>query len=190
MNYDGPSSSGNESTRKKKQKTEESDFRYSCPYRKRLPWTFNVRDHQTCATQSFSSITLVKRHIMTAHQLRNAPTLFQCDCCNGYFRTVEDFDIHIVSCGRSSGLYPTKVVLGIDRQMEDKLRDRRASTQVLKWDTLWKTIFPKGDTIPSPEFEPVVEGHEAMGTFFTTFHIDVGVYEHLSSELIDARLML
>lgn len=60
MNYDDRSSPGNESAPQKKQKTEELDFRYSCPYRKRFPRIFNVRDHQTCATQSFSSITLVK----------------------------------------------------------------------------------------------------------------------------------
>lgn len=36
------------------------DGNFSCPYRRRNPRVFNVRDFPTCAQNSFSSITLVK----------------------------------------------------------------------------------------------------------------------------------
>ncbi|RSL70036.1 hypothetical protein CEP54_001985 [Fusarium duplospermum] len=34
---------------------------FSCPYRKRNPWMFNVRDHHICATHSFPTIALLKQ---------------------------------------------------------------------------------------------------------------------------------
>ncbi|KAL6400807.1 putative Urease accessory protein-like protein [Ilyonectria robusta] len=168
MNYDDPGSSGNESAPQKKQKTGELDFRYSCPYRKRFPGIFNVRDHQTCATQSFSSITLVKRHIMTTHQLQNAPTVFQCYSCNQLMQSGDELSVHTELCGCSNRLFPAKITLGIDDHMEGRLRDRRARNQVLTWDKLWEVILPQEDTAPSPgpelsTFPPSAGGRRRPG---------------------------
>lgn len=44
----------------KNAKRPKGEVRLSCPFRKRNPLRFNVRDHLNCATQSFPSITLVK----------------------------------------------------------------------------------------------------------------------------------
>jgi hypothetical protein len=43
----------------KRAKTEE-DQRLSCPFRKRNPVKFNVRDHQNCAVQSFPDVSQLK----------------------------------------------------------------------------------------------------------------------------------
>lgn len=40
--------------------------------------------------------------------------------------------------------------MGIDQEMEAKLRDRRAIGQVLTWRDLWMTIFPGCREVPSP----------------------------------------
>jgi len=44
----------------KKLKVVEADQKFSCPYRKRNPLRFNVRDHQTCANQPYTSMANLK----------------------------------------------------------------------------------------------------------------------------------
>ncbi|KAF4450534.1 ankyrin repeat [Fusarium albosuccineum] len=50
--------------------------------------------------------------------------------------------------------------------MEAKLRDRRAKTQVLTWEDLWRTIFPRDADIGVPDFQPILEYHEARERFY------------------------
>jgi hypothetical protein len=45
--------------------------------------------------------------------------------------------------------------MGIDQEMEAKLRDRRAICQVLTWRDLWMTIFPGCGEVPSPGMSPL-----------------------------------
>ncbi|KAF6795415.1 Ankyrin-like protein [Colletotrichum sojae] len=63
---DTPSGDGNQGdecrseTKARAQKKIKSLGRFSCPYRKRNPLRFNVRDHESCALVAFDSISLVK----------------------------------------------------------------------------------------------------------------------------------
>lgn len=149
-----------------KRRTETGEINFSCPYRKRNPEVFNVRDHPTCATRSFPSITMVKRHIMSAHLLSQCAE--QCENCHSWFRNKNDLMMHSGSgmCPHHFSPPTRKCDMGIDQEMEAKLRDRRAICQVLTWRDLWMTIFPGCGEVPSPAFRPVVEGPEALEFFF------------------------
>ncbi|KAF7554411.1 hypothetical protein G7046_g6817 [Stylonectria norvegica] len=155
-----PSSTSSEESQSKRPK---SMTRYSCPYRKRNPLRFNVRDYQTCATQGFSSITLVKRHVMTAHLIHAT----KCGRCGGQFRTPESLLAHDFnfSCSPET-IGPCQLEDGIDSQQEARLRDRRARSQVLQWDTLWKTLFQDDNMVPPPDFEPVIDLAEMIELFY------------------------
>ncbi|KAF5006753.1 hypothetical protein FDECE_6875 [Fusarium decemcellulare] len=151
---------------KKQDKKKEIDIHYSCPYRRRNPRMFNIRDFQTCANQSFASITLVKRHVMSAHQ-SNDFTL-QCPECKSWFRAPKALDSHLKNQTCSS-LPPPAVDeydKGITEEMEVRLRDRRAKTQVLTWKDLWRTLFPCTEDIIAPDFEPILERDEAREQFY------------------------
>ncbi|KAJ3462012.1 hypothetical protein MRS44_010565 [Fusarium solani] len=131
-------------------KSSRVDVFFSCPYRRRNPRVFNVRDFPTCAHHSFSSITLVKRHVMSAHQARDF--IFQCKTCRAWFPTQKALDNH--SSHQTCSSLPHLVVddydKGITEEMERKLRDRRSKNKVLEWEGLWRTIFPTSQGIAAP----------------------------------------
>ncbi|KAH7247971.1 hypothetical protein B0J15DRAFT_499055 [Fusarium solani] len=162
---------------------------FSCPYRKRNPWMFNVRDHHICATHSFPTIALLKRHIVSKHQSKDFT--YSCNNCGIPFRADLDRQLHQESglCFRHRTCYSDEYDNGINEDMHRRLRDRGARNGVSDWSTLWMTIFPESDHIPSPEFVPVVEAHETWCHFFQRLR------EHscsMSAELMmqDARVHL
>ncbi|KAJ3545429.1 hypothetical protein NM208_g2509 [Fusarium decemcellulare] len=141
------------------------DTSYSCPYRKCNPTVFNVRDHPACATRSFPSINLVKRHVLNAHLLDQYNE--QCPACLSWFRSQSALSSHSKNgiCPKSCRSSTTKLDMGISEETADKLRQRRASRQVLTWDDLWTTLFPGRADVPNREFVPVIEGPEAIDLF-------------------------
>ncbi|KAI8660842.1 hypothetical protein NCS57_01062500 [Fusarium keratoplasticum] len=167
-----------------KKKTVANDANYSCPYRKRNPEVFNVRDHPTCATRSFPSITMVKRHIMSTHLLSQCAE--QCENCHSWFRNKNALMMHSGNgmCPHHFSPSTRKCDMGIDQEMEAKLRDRRAICQVLTWRDLWMTIFPGCGEVPSPAFRPVVEGPEALEFFFRSLSVLDGPGRHRAQAMI------
>lgn len=146
---------------------------FSCPYRKRNPWMFNVRDHHICATHSFPTIALLKqvhfsqhlircsqltrnprRHIVSKHQSKDFG--FPCNNCGNLFRADPDRQLHQESglCFRHRTCYPDEYDSGISEDMARRLRDRGARNGVSDWSTLWMTIFPESLHIPSPGKPP------------------------------------
>ncbi|KAH7008357.1 hypothetical protein EDB80DRAFT_435053 [Ilyonectria destructans] len=154
-NSDGRNNPGSNSSPPERKKVKEC-VRFSCPYRKRNPLRFHVRDHLNCATQSFSSMTLLKRHVTTFHKRKALPT-YTCTRCQMSFTTEQDRDGHLrvpldqicaiqdKSEGFSSQEDPEN---GITPDIDDVLRDRRGRVQVLNWGVLWRTLFPGDDTVP------------------------------------------
>jgi hypothetical protein len=59
---DGDRNGGNENplAKSKKIKVDPPENRYACPFRKRNPLKFNIRDHTTCATTHFSAFADLK----------------------------------------------------------------------------------------------------------------------------------
>ncbi|KAJ4189275.1 hypothetical protein NW755_006093 [Fusarium falciforme] len=142
------------------------DIFFSCPYRRRNPRVFNVRDFPTCAHHSFSSITLVKRHVTSAHQAKDFT--FQCKTCSTWFPTKKAVDNHCnrQTCSRLPLLVVDEYDRGITEEMESKLRDRRGKNKVLEWEGLWRTIFPTSQGIAAPDFVPIIEHDEGRERFY------------------------
>ncbi|KAI8715779.1 hypothetical protein NCS52_01086200 [Fusarium sp. LHS14.1] len=157
---------------------------FSCPYRKRNPEIFNVRDHPTCATASFPSITMVKRHIMSTHLLSKCTE--QCENCHSWFGDEKALMMHHRNgiCPHHFSPSARKCDMGIDQEMEAKLRDRRAIYQVLTWRDLWMTIFPGCGEVPNPAFRPVVEGTEALEFFFRSLSGLDGLGRHRAQAMM------
>ncbi|KAJ3528653.1 hypothetical protein NM208_g10107 [Fusarium decemcellulare] len=146
-------------------KKPKSDIQYSCPYRRRNPRLFNVRDFHACANRSFSNMSFVKRHVMANHQSKDFAS--QCVNCKVWL-SKQAFDCH--SMNQSCSSLPPPVFdehdKGITQEMETKLRDRRAKTKVLTWEGLWRTIFPDNADIKTPYFKPILEHNEAEELFY------------------------
>ncbi|KAF4624673.1 hypothetical protein G7Y89_g13496 [Cudoniella acicularis] len=152
---------------------------FSCPFRKRNPLRFNVRDHHNCAITKFPDITLVKRHVLTYHKRKNLPTkTYLCSRCNTKFPSPQERDIHLrVPIDRICPMREPAEVAGdgdddeIDPEdgitpvVGDRLRDRRINYQILQWGILWTTLFPLDLDIPSSEYKNVIEHHEIRRLF-------------------------
>ena len=156
----------------KKPKTENSDDqRLSCPFRKRNPVKFNVRDHQNCAVQSFPDVSQLKRHVKIFHK-QKAVSPFDCPRCKRNMGAKEALQEHLaVSNDRICTFQETPSSQnpedGINAKIEDLLNGRRANSKVDTWDILWQTLFPDDhvDAIPDSAFVPPVELDEVHADF-------------------------
>ncbi|KAF6790702.1 ankyrin repeat protein [Colletotrichum sojae] len=136
---DGTTSVGRQ-TRKKKTK---SQGRLSCPYRKRNPLRFNVRDHQSCALVDHETISSLN-HLQVPSELICSPRSAQPGV-------------------PSSDTDPED---GITPEVERKLAERKSKKQVLSWDSLWRTLFPIDTIVLPEEFEPVIELDQVKKAFY------------------------
>ncbi|KAL2262905.1 hypothetical protein VTK26DRAFT_9046 [Humicola hyalothermophila] len=144
--------------------------RMSCPFRKRNPVRFNVRDHQTCAVQSFPDISQVKRHVKNFHKQKLA-SLFPCPRCKQDLKTKEAYENHLAvdkgsMCDVREILSSAEPEDGITSQMEDMLNGRKTEDKINSWNGLWRLLFPDDkDRIPSPDFAPPIELDEVYAEF-------------------------
>ncbi|KAH6632312.1 hypothetical protein F5144DRAFT_248257 [Chaetomium tenue] len=134
---------------------------FSCPYRKRNPLRFNVRDYYVCATHSFADMSQLKKHIRAHHPpvQRNAG-LFHCPRCGQGFVSKTDLDSHLRQVDvchvsfDSGGADPED---GITQKIISSLEARSLKAKIDNWISLWKLLFPADRTIPDPVFVPVME---------------------------------
>ncbi|KAK3687700.1 hypothetical protein B0T22DRAFT_378818 [Podospora appendiculata] len=138
----------------------------SCPYRKRNPLRFNVRDHYVCATHSFSDISQLKKHIRAHHPpVRRSAGLFSCPrCCQG-FSVKHDLDHHLrqqveVMCRIADDQGNSNPEDGITQKIITSLEARSIRAKIDNWNSLWKLLFPDDRSIPDPGFIPVMEIHD------------------------------
>ncbi|KAK4038911.1 hypothetical protein C8A01DRAFT_47550 [Parachaetomium inaequale] len=128
------------------------DMHFSCPFRKRNPVRFNVRDFQSCAVQSFPDIPQLKRAMGTQKAL----------------------DEHI-SVGRDQICDPQKVPSsadpedGITSGIEEALNGRKADSKIDGWQSLWNRLFPGDAEIPKSDFVPPTELDEVYAEFNTDY---------------------
>ncbi|KAL2177645.1 uncharacterized protein P884DRAFT_223240 [Thermothelomyces heterothallicus CBS 202.75] len=134
---------------------------FSCPYRKRNPLRFNVRDYYVCATHSFADMSQLKKHIRAHHPpvQRNAGPFLCPRCCQG-FVSKNELDSHLrqlevcrVSYD-SGGADPED---GITQKIISSLEARSLKAKIDNWVSLWKLLFPGDQVIPDPVFVPVME---------------------------------
>jgi len=152
----------------------QDDEKLSCPYRKRNPIRFNVRDYQSCATQSYPDIsqlkydsqkpsrvlictdTLNRRHIRNVHKLRHQE---HCPRCKRGFDTKEAVDTHLLAPSHEICEVlpspPDDFENGINEATEDWLIGRRANTKIDNWKSLWNLLFPNDEVVLSYGMWPI-----------------------------------
>ncbi|KAK3382088.1 hypothetical protein B0T24DRAFT_600456 [Lasiosphaeria ovina] len=141
------------------------DFNLSCPFRKRNPLRFNVRDHQSCAIQPFPDISQLKRHVKNFHKL--LISLYACPRCKNDMKTREAYKDHVSlpskdMCRPVEEIPPDSLEDGITSKVEDLLNGRKINTKIDTWHVLWMTLFPGDSVVPSPDFVPPVESQEVF----------------------------
>ncbi|KAK0639174.1 hypothetical protein B0T16DRAFT_449952 [Cercophora newfieldiana] len=137
----------------------------TCPYRRRNPRRFNIRDHQACATDVFLDMSQVKLHVRTEHL--TCLHHLKCPRCHRVFLTLDDVSAHLaVPSSQICALAPEDMPVdpedGINFELERVLRESMKETGniVKMWVDLWRLLFPQDTEVLSPYFEPAVEHFE------------------------------
>ncbi|KAL2161868.1 hypothetical protein VTH06DRAFT_7652 [Thermothelomyces fergusii] len=141
---------------------------YPCPYRKRNPARFNIREHEACARAPFDSIRALKQHIIHYHRRNTA--FHQCRRCKERFQTEDELEEHV--------LLPKDRMCEVKElcldDYEDGITEKTASILAASdaddagpwdWQAIWRLLFPNDPEIPDAEFHPVAELAEAEQTF-------------------------
>ncbi|AEO58700.1 hypothetical protein MYCTH_108314 [Thermothelomyces thermophilus ATCC 42464] len=141
---------------------------YPCPYRKRNPARFNIRDHEDCARSPFDSIRALKQHIIHYHQRK--PALRQCRRCKERFGAEAELEEHL--------LLPKDRICDVKEpcldDYEDGITEKTASilaatdgddARSWTWQTIWCLLFP-GD----PEIPDAAHLCSNKASFFAEFH--------------------
>lgn len=136
----------------------------SCPFRKRNPEKFNIRDHLYCAVRPLDDITALKRHIKDHHKQKTG-SVFHCQRCKEDMQSREALDVHISLpsdriCSPREGPAGRNPEDGITGQVEFWLNNRKANAKIANWESLWRILFPSDEVVPNPDFEPPVEREE------------------------------
>lgn len=165
----GPDGGGGPGGKKPRLMSEPQDQNLSCPFRKRNPVRFNVRDHQSCAVQSFPDISQLKRHVKNFHKPRSA-SVFACPRCKQDMKTKETYEKHL-AVPNNKICTPQEVPpspdpeSGITSRIEDLLNGRKANSKIDTWDSLWRTLFPLDLDPLDPDFVPPIELDEVWFEF-------------------------
>lgn len=166
---DGSGDEGISPVRSKKIKIEPPDNRYPCPYRKRNPLKFNVRDHNTCATTFFSDFTSLKRHIKLYHRCQpRSPNV--CPRCGADQGSRERLLTHLqlppdLMCLVQNEAQSSDPEEGITQEVEELLNERKSNVRVNTWPSLWRALFGRDDDVLAPDFVPPVEWDEVKHEF-------------------------
>ncbi|KUI67814.1 hypothetical protein VM1G_02963 [Cytospora mali] len=144
--------------RTKKRKTGKCED-LSCPFRRRNPVRFNVREYRQCAFTSFQNLALLKRHLQRYHAL-NEPV--RCPRCNMACESEEEKTEHLAADPRCPQLNDHDEIVdpedGITRKALSTLTERKYEDKVSSWKGIWELIFPSDQNIPvSEHYEPPVE---------------------------------
>ncbi|KAI0105394.1 hypothetical protein F4776DRAFT_657902 [Hypoxylon sp. NC0597] len=136
----------------------------SCPYRKRNPIRFNVRDYEKCANTSYQTMSQLKKHLTSIH-FKNDSSTRTCTRCQQQFPPGHNMLAHYEQCP-----FPPQPRMnsphadpedGFNKEVESRLKSR-GNGRVEEWPDLYKILFPGDETIPEPDFVPVVEDHEVF----------------------------
>ncbi|KAK0736456.1 hypothetical protein B0T21DRAFT_366978 [Apiosordaria backusii] len=136
----------------------------SCPFRKRNPHRFNIRDHPSCAAYGFSNLTVLKNHVVRTHSQE-----FLCQRCRVLLPNREALEAHAQlppeqMCQVPSGPRVNNFEDGVTIERAWRLSSPFASSSVTTWQGLWQVLFPGDGDIPSPDYSPVVESFEVQNS--------------------------
>lgn len=155
----------------KRQRVEPA-FRMGCPFRKKNPLRFNVRDHRLCALTLFTDTAELRRHIQDWHR-RPLPSPYQCLRCREQFKAEGELRNHqmfltglcpVIEASSQSHLNPED---GIDNSIAERLRSKkgRVSDSVeVQWEKMWELLFP-GTPVEPYQFQAVMEHFELYQSY-------------------------
>ncbi|KAL2194394.1 hypothetical protein P885DRAFT_43318 [Corynascus similis CBS 632.67] len=155
---------------------------YPCPFRKRNPARFNIRDREECARAPFDSIQSLKQHVMDHHQ-RKTPR-HQCRRCKDHFGTETALEEHLLLprdriCDVKDGP-PVDHEDGIAEEVARILSRGNPGDydgEPWTWETMWCLLFPEDLEVPDfvhwygntdsqfADYEPVTELAELEQAF-------------------------
>ncbi|KAI1800712.1 hypothetical protein F4811DRAFT_564554 [Daldinia bambusicola] len=139
---------------------------FSCPYRKRNPIRFNIRDHEKCANRSFPNMTELKKHLTSAHFKD------RCTRCQRAFSLSSELMVHIRNCplppGSITRTQDSDPEDGFGETVDTQLKSRGIGQKIKNWVHLWEALFPGDDMIPDHNYEVFdqyehVKGNIAQG---------------------------
>ncbi|CAG9951640.1 unnamed protein product [Clonostachys rosea f. rosea IK726] len=162
--------------KKMKPTPRDEDLRLSCPFRKRNPTRFNVRDHHSCAMTFFPKFAELRQHIVKQHK-RDDPSAFVCDRCNRDFPTRKELRDHQrLPRDQMCEISDSDPENGIDGPTATKLLSRKrtsGSSTEIQWREIWNILFPDDDDniIYEYHFTPVIEHFELQNTYLASFEL-------------------
>ncbi|KAH7309728.1 hypothetical protein B0I35DRAFT_85590 [Stachybotrys elegans] len=165
---------------------EDESLRLSCPFRKRNPHRFNVRDHHSCAMTYFPKFAELRQHIVKQHK-RDDPSAFMCDRCNRDFLTRKELRDHQrLPKEQMCDISDHDPESGIDGPTANKLLSRKrasGTTPEVQWREVWNIVFPDDEDakIQSYHFTPVIEHFELSSRYLESFHLLQGSLRNMIS---------
>ncbi|KAI1461430.1 hypothetical protein F4805DRAFT_414085 [Annulohypoxylon moriforme] len=132
---------------------ESVNVKYGCPFRKRNPRRFNIREFQSCATNGFGDLPTLKRHIRTYH--RRQPQN-RCTAGQKEFESAEQpSEYPEMPTNQSRHIKESDDPEdGINDEIDEILAQRKSDLKVASWKGLWQVLFPNDHEILSSEFVP------------------------------------
>ncbi|KAJ4251028.1 hypothetical protein NW762_011678 [Fusarium torreyae] len=162
---------------------EEENLRLSCPFRKRNPHRFNVRDHHSCAMTYFPKFAELRQHIVKQHK-RDDPSAYVCDRCSRDFPTRKELRDHQrLPKELMCDIADNDAESGIDPATATKLLSRKRASGTspeVQWKEIWNIVFPDDDDsdVRPYEYTPVIEHFEVAASYQQAF-------EQLKLSLLD-----
>ncbi|UZP35043.1 hypothetical protein NXS19_002859 [Fusarium pseudograminearum] len=145
-------SGSNERNPHRKRRPEgEKDTRFACPFFKHNPTKFI--DERSCCGPGWTNVQRVKEHIFRKH----GPPEFQCSRCFADFESHSRLEEHRrskVACEvRDRPSSPPHVDEGTMQLLKQRKKSTNPLTEIDKWYTVYKIIFPHETQVPSPYYE-------------------------------------
>ncbi|KAI8682357.1 hypothetical protein LRP88_14449 [Fusarium phalaenopsidis] len=153
---------------------EDENLRLSCPFRKRNPHRFNVRDHHSCAMTYFPKFAELRQHIVKQHK-RDDPSSYVCDRCNRDFVTRKELRDHQrLPKELMCDIADHDAESGIDPSTATKLLSRKRASGTspeVQWKEIWNIVFPDDEdkAIQPYEYTPVIEHFELAANYEQAF---------------------
>lgn len=168
----GPRERGQNDADHKRTRGEDDSQGYPCPFRRRNPILFNVRDHETCAKRPFSSILdlkyvfveqneqkimeidlSVRRHIRVYHRIRRQPHC--CPRCKKGFASDVDLSNHLTvpledMCEPLLAAWDHPCEDVITEEVDQILADGTSTNKIQSWEEIWRLLFPQDTSILDP----------------------------------------